>query len=189
VGGTKDISLNVHILCATNKPLEKLVEQKLFRDDLYYRLNVLSIVVPPLRDHKEDIPSLVASVITAQGFSHKFDPSALDVLRNYDWPGNIRELKNVVERTCILCPNRDITAEDVSFLKVKSPAEKRAVSEPGETQHWALSDMERDHIIAVLKFVNGHKGKAAKLLEINAKTLYGKSRNTTSSRCTGELGI
>jgi DNA-binding NtrC family response regulator len=174
VGGTKDISLNVHILCATNRPLERLVEQKLFRDDLYYRLNVLSVVVPPLRDHKEDIPSLVENVITTRGFAHKFDSSALDVLRNYDWPGNIRELKNVVERTCILCPDRDITAEDVSFLKIKSPAEKKALLAPDETQRWALSDMERNHIIAVLKFVNGHKGKAAKLLEINAKTLYRK---------------
>jgi two-component system, NtrC family, response regulator AtoC len=174
VGGTKDISLNVHILCATNRPLERLVEQKLFRDDLYYRLNVLSIIVPPLRDHKDDIPSLVDNVLATQGFSHKFDQSAMDVLRNYDWPGNIRELKNVVERTCILCPGRDITAEDVSFLKIKSPAGPKADPAPDGTRSWSLSDMERSHIIAVLKFASGHKGKAAKLLKINAKTLYRK---------------
>jgi two-component system, NtrC family, response regulator AtoC len=179
VGGTKDISLNVRILCATNRPLEKLVEQKLFRDDLYYRLNVLSIVVPPLRDHKEDIFPLVENVLQTQGFQHKFDPSALEMLRGYDWPGNIRELKNVVERTCILCPGRDITSADVSFLKnwerTVDKSEKPATESEGKT-NWALSEMERNHIIDVLKHVNGHKGRAAKLLEINAKTLYRKIR-------------
>jgi DNA-binding NtrC family response regulator len=176
VGGTKDISLNVRILCATNRPLERLVEQKLFRDDLYYRLNVLSVIVPPLRDHKEDVLLLIESVVAAQRFQHTFNQSALDVLKSYDWPGNIRELKNVVERTCILCPDRDITAIDVSFLKIKSRVEDKALLVPDDAAHWALSDMERHHIIAVLKFVNGHKGKAAKLLEINAKTLYRKIR-------------
>jgi DNA-binding NtrC family response regulator len=174
VGGTKDISLNVRILCATNRPLEKLVEQKLFRDDLYYRLNVLSIVVPPLRDHKEDISLFVENVVAVQSFTHGFTQNALDVLKSYDWPGNIRELKNVVERTCILCPDRDITAEDVSFLKIKTPAAQKADPPPDGTTRWALSDMERNHIIAVLKHVNGHKGKAARLLDINAKTLYRK---------------
>jgi two-component system response regulator AtoC len=177
VGGTKDISLNVRILCATNRPLERLVEQKLFRDDLYYRLNVLSITVPPLRDHKEDIPLLVENVVVAQGFSHKFTQSSMDVLKSYDWPGNIRELKNVIERTCILCPDRDITAEDVSFLKVKAPAGQKSEPSPDGTMNWSLSDMERRHIIDVLKYVNGHKGKAAKLLEINAKTLYRKIKD------------
>ncbi len=174
VGGTKDISLNVRILCATNRPLEQLVEQKLFRDDLYYRLNVLSIVVPPLRDHIEDIPALVENVIATQGFQNTFDHESLDVLKNYDWPGNIRELKNVVERTCILCPGREITASDVLFIKAKGKGEKRDVPVYEEKQNWALSDMERNHIVGVLKFVNGHKGNAAKLLQINAKTLYRK---------------
>jgi DNA-binding NtrC family response regulator len=174
VGGTKDISLNVRILCATNRPLEKLVEQKLFRDDLYYRLNVLSIVVPPLRDHKEDIPLFVENVVAVQSFTHGFTQSALDVLKSYDWPGNIRELKNVVERTCILCPDRDIVAEDVSFLKIKASAGKKADLSPEGTTSWTLSDMERNHIVTVLKHVNGHKGKAARLLDINAKTLYRK---------------
>jgi two-component system, NtrC family, response regulator AtoC len=175
VGGTKDISLNVRILCATNRPLEKLVEQKLFRDDLYYRLNVLSIVVPPLREHKEDIVLLVENVIRTQGFQNKFDQTALDTLRSYDWPGNIRELKNVVERTCILCPGRDITAADVVFLKAKGHVPDKTVQPDSSGEAgWALSDMERNHIVSVLKHVNGHKGKAAKLLEINAKTLYRK---------------
>ena len=177
VGGTKDISLNVRILCATNKQLETLVSQKLFRDDLYYRLNVLSIVVPPLRDHSEDIPYLVENMIRSQGFQNKFDESAFEVLKAYDWPGNIRELKNVVERTCILCPGRTISAADVSFLKVKSRPEEKKPQPQHEAQQNAmlpLDEIERRYIIEVLKSVKGHKGMAAKILAINPKTLYRK---------------
>jgi two-component system response regulator AtoC len=180
VGGTKDISLNVRILCATNRELEKLVEQKQFRDDLYYRLNVLSITVPPLRHHSEDIPLLVESIVRSQGFSGTFDASALDVLGNYDWPGNIRELKNVVERTCILCQGGAITAADVSFLKVRARQEEKAAdSSPvqADAAMAPLSEIERRHIITVLKFVKGHKGKAAKILDINPKTLYRKIKD------------
>ena len=180
VGGTKDISLNVRILCATNRDLEKLVEQKQFRDDLYYRLNVLSITVPPLREHSEDIPLLVENIVRSQGFSGTFDASALDVLRNYDWPGNIRELKNVIERTCILCQGGTITAADVSFLKVRAKQEEKATDAAPATAMDVmapLSDIERQHIIAVLKYVKGHKGKAAKILDINPKTLYRKIKD------------
>ncbi len=177
VGGTKDISLNVRILCATNGNLERLVEQRLFRDDLYYRLNVLSITVPPLREHKGDIVLLVENVIRSQGFQSRFDAPALEVLNNYDWPGNIRELKNVVERTCILYPGRAITPADVSFLRVRAKPEEKgrdAAPATGDASMAPLSDIERRHIISVLKHVQGHKGKAAKILEINPKTLYRK---------------
>jgi DNA-binding NtrC family response regulator len=179
VGGTKDISLNVRIICATKKNLETLVEQKLFRADLYYRLNVLSVVVPPLRDHKEDIPLLVENVIKAQGFQNRFDAGAMELLRNYDWPGNIRELKNVVERTCILGPGKEILAADVSFLKVKSKPEGKPHQHAAAAQEGPelpLHEIERRHIIEVLKSVQGHKGKAAKILAINPKTLYRKIR-------------
>jgi DNA-binding NtrC family response regulator len=179
VGGTKDISLSVRILCATNRNLEALVAQKLFRDDLYYRLNVLSITVPPLRDHKEDIALLVENVVKAQGFQYRFAPDSMAALKSYDWPGNVRELRNVVERTCILCPGRDITAADMSFLKVKAMREEKAADaapQAPDTLIAPLSEIERRHIVNVLKHVRGHKGKAAKILEINPKTLYRKIR-------------
>jgi DNA-binding NtrC family response regulator len=178
IGGTKNISLNVRIICATNKDLEKLVEQKLFREDLYYRLNVLNIYVPPLRKRKEDIPLIVENIIKNQNFTSKFDQSAIDILLEYDWPGNIRELKNVIERVCVLYPNHVITAKELSFLKISEPQNEvvkvKEDIKPYNENLVSLRELERLHIINVLKQVKGHKGKAAKILKINPKTLYRK---------------
>ncbi|MGA2507895.1 MAG: sigma-54 dependent transcriptional regulator, partial [Chitinispirillaceae bacterium] len=181
VGGTRDISLNVRIICATNQPLEMHVQQKRFRNDLFYRLNVLSVMVPLLKDHLEDIPLLVNYFITTQGFQKEFDRGALDILKSYDWRGNVRELRNVVERTSILTPGKIVTAADLSFLKVTAanPAFESSSSEVNDgdrSSSLSISEMERKHILFVLKLVKGHKGKAAKLLEINPKTLYLKMK-------------
>ncbi len=182
VGGTKDISLNVQILCATNKPLEELVSQGEFRADLYYRLNVLTIVVPPLRKHREDIPLLVEHILRENVFKKSFDKSAMDLLTKYEWPGNVRELKNVVERSCVLCAGEVVSAEDLSFLgpRPEIPIEKEFEQKEIPTQDMgliSLKEMERRHIINILKHVNGHKGRAAELLQINPKTLYYKMKN------------
>jgi two-component system, NtrC family, response regulator AtoC len=179
VGGTKDINLDVRILCATNRPLETLVEQNEFRADLYYRLNVFTINVPPLQTHKEDIPLLVDNIISNLGFHRRFDKSALEALKSYDWPGNVRELRNVVERACILSANEVIDEKDISFLKIKSKPEIATVNQPAieaPTRMQSLKEMERRHIIEMLKFMDGHKGKAAVALGINPKTLYRKMR-------------
>ena len=179
VGGTKDISLNVRILCATNRPLETLIERNEFREDLYYRLNVFTIHVPALKDHRDDIPQLIDNIIALQGFHKKFDKAALDALKAYPWPGNVRELRNVVERACILSPESIIGEKDISFLNVKQktapPAE--AVSSPFAFSGASLKDVERHHIINVLQQVNGHKGRAARVLKINPKTLYRKMKD------------
>jgi two-component system response regulator AtoC len=181
VGGTKDISLNVRIICATNKPLEQLVQVNQFRADLYYRLNVLAVHVPPLRDHIDDIPALVEEILTAQSFNHEFSKEAQAALKNYSWPGNVRELKNVIERTCILCNEYLISAEDISFLKNQTTARIEEVPsipiEPAfDSASLSLKEMERRHIINVLKYVDGHKGKASQFLQINPKTLYQKMK-------------
>jgi two-component system, NtrC family, response regulator AtoC len=181
VGGTHDISLNVRIICATNQPLEQLVLQKKFRNDLFYRLNVLSVNVPALKGHLEDVPTLVSYFITTQGFQKEFDRGALDALMSYGWPGNVRELRNVVERTCILTSGRAVTAADLSFLTASGkPALTGGIApeqiETDNTAALSLSEMERRHILRVLKLVKGHKGKAAKILEINPKTLYLKMK-------------
>jgi transcriptional regulator with PAS, ATPase and Fis domain len=182
VGGTRDIKLQARIICATNKPLELLVEQNPVRADLYYRLNVLSVSIPPLRDHLDDVPLLVEHVLSSLGFSKRFDDSALRVLMSYHWPGNVRELKNVIERTCILTAGEVVSARDLSFLNISTV--ERAQNEPGpavevefDTAALALKEMERRHIINVLKYVDGHKGRAARMLQINPKTLYYKMRN------------
>ena len=181
VGGTRDISLNIRIICATNQPLEMHMQQKRFRNDLFYRLNVLSITVPLLKDHLEDIPLLVNYFITTQGFQKELDRGALDILKSYDWRGNVRELRNVVERTCILTTGKIVTAADLSFLKL-ADAKTAFESSPSEAidgrrfSSLSISEMERKHILFVLKLVKGHKGKAAKLLEINPKTLYLKMK-------------
>jgi transcriptional regulator with PAS, ATPase and Fis domain len=181
VGGTHDIALNVRIICATNQPLEALVQQKRFRSDLFYRLNVLLVTVPPLKERVSDIPLLVRYFITTQGFQKEFDQSALDILMSYEWRGNVRELRNIVERTCILTQGKIVSAADLSFLATAQrelPAtgfipERTDDNHPSDL---SLSEMERKHILQVLKLVSGHKGKAAKLLEINPKTLYLKMK-------------
>ncbi len=187
VGGTKDIELDVRILCATNRPLEALVEQNEFRADLYYRLNVFTITVPPLRQHKEDLPVLIEHIIARLGFQKKFNAAALDTLGSYDWPGNVRELKNVIERACILSASDTVGEKDISFLKIKSKPDL-PVSSPRETNPVlpggipSLRDVERGHIVEALKRMNGHKGKAAKALGINPKTLYRKMREYSIAR-------
>jgi len=192
VGGTRDIILNVRIICATNQPLELLVEQNKFRADLYYRLNVLSVTVPPLKDRIDDIILLVKFFIAQQGFQKEFDKSALQMLKAYDWRGNVRELKNVIERTCILTAAQVITADDLSFLRAPKesdflpareasvPVAQQLVVPPvtaEESAALSLKEVERHHIIKILGMVGGHKGKAAELLEIHPKTLYLKMKS------------
>jgi two-component system, NtrC family, response regulator AtoC len=179
VGGTKDIKLDVRILCATNRPLEKLVEDKEFRADLFYRLNVFTINVPPLRNHKSDLPLLIDHITSVLGFNKKFDAVAQELLLSYNWPGNVRELRNVVERACMLSSQDIIGEKDISFLKIKSMPEA-ATAIPKETSAAVsitpLRDVERQHIISALKEMHGHKGRAAKALGINPKTLYRKMK-------------
>lgn len=182
VGGTKDIILNVRIICATNQPLEMLVEENKFRADLYYRLNVLSVFVPPLKDRIDDIPLLVKSFISVQEFQKEFDKTAMDLLQSYEWKGNVRELKNVIERTCILSEGKTVSAEDLSFLRVnrKNDHVQIPVGEPVVLVNYndvhSLKEVERRHILHILSLTNGQRGKAAKMLDINAKTLYLKMK-------------
>lgn len=186
VGGTRDIKLEVRILCATNRPLEKLVAEGGFRADLYYRLNVLSVVVPPLHDRTDDIPLLVENMMQRQSHGKSFDRSALDMLMRYDWPGNVRELKNVIERTCVLCQGMVVTAADLSFLRSSASSSPRPSSGGNESAEveteemlagLSMEEIERRHILRVLRTVDGHKGQAASILQINPKTLYYKMKS------------
>jgi two-component system, NtrC family, response regulator AtoC len=186
VGGTKTIKVDVRLICATNKNLLKEVKAGRFREDLYYRINVIYLKVPPLRERSEDIEPLVESFI--RHFSRLngkkitgIDPAALEYLREYAWPGNVRELKNIVERMVVLSQDERISVplvpEDVrARLKEgmpTSPAAAASLSFDPAGNH-QLQDMEREFIKAKLEESRGNKSLAAKKLGISRRTLYRK---------------
>ncbi len=125
VGGLEPVKVDVRVISATNRDLSGLIKQGLFREDLFYRLNVIPLYVPPLREHKEDIPLLVEHFLKKMGMEKEFSQEAIEVLMDYNWPGNIRQLKNLVERVVVLTPSDTITAKDViEALKLEVHGEK-----------------------------------------------------------------
>ncbi len=174
VGGSEVIKVDVRIIAATNKDLLSLVEKGEFREDLYYRLNVIQVAVPPLRERVEDVEILSKTFIDnfAGQNKKKLDESALAILKAYAWPGNIRELRNIMERISIISPNDTIRAGDLpqELVGNKTPS-KASVSTDYEG---TMEEIERDAILSVLKKTNGVKSEAAKKLGIGLKTLYRK---------------
>jgi DNA-binding NtrC family response regulator len=168
VGGNKSLNVDVRLIAATNKNLHEVVRQGGFREDLYYRLNVINIAVPPLRERKEDIPELAAHFI--QKYSarlgkavKRLSPEALEKMNAYDWPGNIRELENEIERAVILSDEEKIGPEDLSV-----PIAPQARPSPSDM----LEDVEKEHITRVLRETGGNKSRASEILGINRKTLH-----------------
>lgn len=172
VGAQKPQKVDVRIIAATNSNLQKMVSSGTLREDLYYRLNVVNIELPPLKDRKEDIPLLVKHFI--RKFSREFQkreteisPKAIELLMRYNWPGNIRELENVVQRALIMS-DREIDIQHLpDFLKMKMP-------EMQKDNLKSLEEMEKDYIKKVLASVNNNKTRAAEILGIDRKTLRGK---------------
>jgi PAS domain S-box-containing protein len=171
VGGSETIRVNVRVIAATNRDLAAEVQSQKFRADLFYRLNVFPVTVPPLRDRAADIPILASYFAThlAATLGRRLDsiePETMERLARYPWPGNIRELRNVLERALILCPGPS--------LRIEEPELRPAGSPPGAAAARSLADNEREHILAVLKqtggVVGGEKG-AAKLLGVPPSTL------------------
>jgi DNA-binding NtrC family response regulator len=167
VGGSQTIKVDARIVAATNRDLAAEVAQKRFREDLYYRLAVFPIQVPALRERKADIPHLARHVL--QRLGHEREPSVevLGLLDGYDWPGNIRELENVLERALILA-----AGEDIGPRHIQLPEPVLARTKPGETG--SLSEMERQMLEDALRKAGGNKSKAAKLLGITRRMLYTK---------------
>ncbi len=168
VGSNKVLRVNVRLITATNKKLIELVGKGEFREDLYYRLNVINISVPPLRERPDDIPGLATHFLMkySRGMSKQikgFTSRAMAILNNYHWPGNVRELENVVERAVILCEAGKIDAEDLS---VAAQPSKELHSNP------PLEEIEKDYILRVLKETNSNQSKASHILGIDRKTLY-----------------
>lgn len=182
LGGTKDISVNIRIIAATNKNLVDSIKQNLFRYDLYYRLKVFQIVLPPLRDRKEDIALLAEHFLKL--FNAQFNkriqgiaPPVMETLIQYDWPGNVRELRNVIERAVILENGTEIN-RPILPGEVESPDEPEPAG-PHQTRYFitipeeglSLYDVERDIIIQALQRTGFNKSKAARLIGISRDTL------------------
>ncbi len=174
VGETSPIKVDVRVIAATNSDLKQAVADGHFREDLYYRISVIPINLPPLRERKQDIPDLVDHFIKKHNYKrgreiHSIADRAMKALAEYYWPGNIRELENVIERAIIV--------EKSSTIGLNSlPAFITTLGAEGGREIYSLADMEKSHIKRILKITNRNISKAAKLLEIDRKTLYKKIR-------------
>jgi two-component system response regulator HydG len=171
VGSNREIHVDVRIVAATNKDLPAEIQAGRFREDLFYRLNVVSIHLPPLAERREDIPLLIEYFLQKRnevtGGNVHISPEAVELLTNYDWPGNVRELENTIERLAVLCQGEVITPADLYFAGAPI-----AEGERGEADK--LADIERQHILKILKRYKGHRSKAAQALGIDRKTLSTK---------------
>lgn len=169
VGGNKSLRTDVRVITATNKNLHNELMKGRFREDLFYRLNVINIELPPLRERKQDIKPLAEYFIHHYGRKvskkvNRLDDGAEEMLMRYDWPGNVRELENVLERAVILCESDVITRDDLALRGNAVSAEGRGLRR--------LKEVEKDHILKVLKETGGNQTQASRLLGVDRKTLY-----------------
>ncbi|MCG9969841.1 sigma 54-interacting transcriptional regulator [Pelotomaculum terephthalicicum JT] len=172
VGGLHPKKIDIRIIAATNQDLQKLYHEGKFRQDLYYRLKVISLNIPPLSAHSEDIPNLVDYFIEIHSKANNkhikgISKDAMHYLLSYDWPGNIRELGNVIERAILFCKDKTIRLEDLGVTNNNGIAESGA-------DGFSLSDIEKDTILKALQATNGNKSKTAKILGISRSALYEK---------------
>lgn len=175
LGGEKTITVDVRTIAATNKNLEELMARGIFREDLYYRLNVFPINLPPLRERKEDIPDLVMHFLKKnQQTMDKIQPAAMRALMNYQWPGNIRELENIIERLIILAGDEPISLDLLppQFRGEPTGASSSALNLKIPDQGLSIDDVEKELIQRALQKAGGNKSKAAKLLGITRRKLY-----------------
>lgn len=177
VGGTETISVDVRIIATSNRNLEEAIAKHSFREDLFYRLNVITIYVPPLRERKEDIPELANYFL--KRFSREngrnvesITKKAMEYFMNYDWPGNVRELQNIIERAVVLAGDKKVLCiEDFEFLKTKNHFDSNLSHiQPGVT----LADIEKNLILKTLEHCGGNKTKSAEVLGISVRTLRNK---------------
>jgi DNA-binding NtrC family response regulator len=178
VGGSQDIKVDVRIIAATNRPLEKLIEEKKFREDLYYRLNIITVDILPLRERREDIPLLVDHFL--KKFAVEFRKTVNDLsgealrkLESYPWPGNVRELKNVIERAVLLGSGPVITADDVTLGRsvVAAPEkDKKLFSIPAKG--FKFDELEKDIVLQALERTNGNQTKAGELLGMTRDQIH-----------------
>jgi two-component system NtrC family response regulator/two-component system response regulator AtoC len=188
LGEARVRSSDVRVVAATNRVVKDRIQAGGFREDLYYRLNVLAIRTPPLREHLEDLPTLVEELLSQAHAQHgrrfSAEPAALELFARYRWPGNVRELKNVLERAMVLAPGNTVRAVDCPGLDEddlppgdegsddSDPSYPRGASDDGGSRSDLLADVERQHIQRVLAASEGNKTLAAKRLGLSLRSLY-----------------
>ncbi len=174
VGATRPVNTDVRVVAATNRDLEQEMRRGTFRSDLYYRLNVISLHIPPLRERADDVPLLADHFVArlGDGQALEIDDDALDLLRHYDWPGNVRELENALERAAVLSGGKAITAGQLPERVVDPPTPSLAADRPAGNP--TLDVIERAYVLWVLETEGGNKAKAAEVLGIDPSTLYRK---------------
>jgi DNA-binding NtrC family response regulator len=182
LGGTRDVAIDVRLVAATNADLDRAMREGRFRRDLYHRINVIEIAVPPLRERWEDIPLLVAHFLKLhRGLRAEpltgVSPEAIDALQSQRWPGNVRELENTIQRALVTAPGPVLQASDLRFAHFASdaPAAAAGTDASGEVVvrvGTPLAEVEDMLIHAALRKSRGDKEKAARLLGISARTLY-----------------
>ena len=178
IGGTKSVKVDIRLISATNKDLEKAIAKGLFREDLYHRLNVVTIYLPPLHERKEDIPLLANYFLKRNNRVNgrkikSISAEALDLLMDYEWPGNVRELENVIERALVLTNNNVILPDDIFLRSWKRTLDSEIISSPRSI---SLLEGEKTLIQEALKSTHWNQTKAAKLLRIHRNTLRRKIR-------------
>jgi two-component system nitrogen regulation response regulator NtrX len=182
VGGSRDTRVDARVLAATNKDLTQEIRAGRFREDLYFRLNVVPIFVPPLRDRQEDIALLAEHfmAVLAREYGRRpksFERDAVTALQHYAWPGNVRELRNVVERLMIMVPGDRITSRDLSFLETSNPSPPESIRPTSMAPlHDARDQFERDYILRALAQQQGNISRTADLLGVERSNLYRKMK-------------
>jgi len=180
LGSREAVETDFRLISATCRNLEEAINDKKFREDFFYRINVIRIFIPPLRARKDDIPLLVEHFLqkyrlkTTKQVDH-ITRDAVDLLKRYDWPGNVRELENAVERAVVLSKSRTISADDFAFLQLSSQP-------PLFSKHLSLHDMEKEYIQRILNDTEWNVTKAADILDINRVTLHKKIKRFNLSR-------
>lgn len=185
IGGNRPIQVDVRVVSATNRDLAQEVKAGRFREDLFYRLNTITVRVPALRSRREDIPELIHYFLKNSRFggsgqkSYQVTPLVMEIFCNYNWPGNIRELQNTIERLKILGETNEIRVEDIPFAirapKIREARDAQEVAEDDEfVFNQPLEELEKNHILRTLAYNHGNKTKTAHSLGITIKTLYNK---------------
>jgi len=181
LGDTNSYPMDARVISTSNRDVKSLIQEGRFREDLFYRLKVIDIELPPLRERREDIPLLVQHFLNKFGQDSKKNVSGIseDALRgllNYSWPGNVRELENVIQRAITLSQHEEILPEDLPTPLVEVAGEN--LIEKGLTEKYTVEQLEKEYIKRVLIEVGGNKSKAAEILGLDRKTLYRKLQET-----------